>query len=65
LTINLTIGANTPPLCIDLMAACRGGETPLGASFEYLMRFFGVMIGVLLLLVLFLALITELPGILF
>ncbi|HIF76548.1 MAG TPA: TRAP transporter large permease subunit, partial [Sulfitobacter sp.] len=65
LTINLAIGANTPPLGIDLMAACRVGETPLSASFKYLIPFLGVMVGVLLLLVLFPALITDLPGLLF
>lgn len=52
LTINLAIGANTPPLGIDLMAACRTGGIPLSASFGYLVPFLGVMVGVLVLLVL-------------
>lgn len=44
LTINLAIGANTPPLGIDLMAACRTAGIPMSASFRYLMPFLGVMI---------------------
>ncbi len=52
LTINLAIGANTPPLGIDLMAACRTGKIPLSDSFRYLPPFLGVMIGVMLLLIL-------------
>ncbi len=51
LTINLAMGANTPPLGIDLMAACRTGGIPLAASFRYLGPFLGVMVAVLLLLV--------------
>lgn len=65
LTINLAVGANTPPLGIDLMAACRVGKIPLSDSFTYLVPFLGVMVGVLLLLVLFPALITDLPAVLF
>lgn len=65
LTINLAIGANTPPLGIDLMAACRVGGIPLSASLRYLLPFLGVMAGVLLLLVLFPALITDLPAVVF
>jgi len=52
LTINLAIGANTPPLGIDLMAACRTGGIPLSDSFGYLVPFLGAMVGVLILLVL-------------
>ncbi|WP_232716323.1 TRAP transporter large permease subunit [Epibacterium ulvae] len=65
LTINLAVGANTPPLGIDLMAACRVGKIPLSDSFVYLAPFLGVMVGVLLLLVLFPTLITDLPAVLF
>lgn len=53
LTINLAIGANTPPLGIDLMAACRTGNIPMSASFRYLMPFLGIMIAVLVLLIVF------------
>lgn len=58
LTINLAIGANTPPLGIDLMAACRTGGIPMSASFRYLLPFLGVMTLVLLALVLFPGLMT-------
>ena len=53
LTVNLAIGANTPPLGIDLMAACRVGGIPMSASFRYLLPFIGSMVAVLLLMVLF------------
>lgn len=49
LTLNLAIGANTPPLGIDLMAACRVGGIPMSASFGYLTAFISVMIAVMLL----------------
>lgn len=64
LTINLAIGANTPPLGIDLMAACRTGKIPLAATFRYLIPFLGMMVGILLLLVVFPQIITAfLPAI--
>ena len=58
LTLNLAIGANTPPLGIDLMAACRVGGIPMSASFRYLLPFVGAMTTVLLLMVLFPGLVT-------
>jgi tripartite ATP-independent transporter DctM subunit len=62
LTINLAIGANTPPLGIDLMAACRTGGIPMSAAFRYLLPFIGSMVAILLLLVLFPEIITGLTG---
>lgn len=58
LTLNLAIGANTPPLGIDLMAACRVGRIPMSDSFGYLVPFLGTMILTMLLILFF-------PGILF
>lgn len=58
LTLNLAIGANTPPLGIDLMAACRVGRIPMSASFGYLIPFLSVMIAVMLMVLFF-------PGVLF
>lgn len=58
LTLNLAIGANTPPLGIDLMAACRVGRIPMSASFGYLMPFLAVMTLVMLFVLFF-------PGLLF
>ncbi|WP_138466948.1 TRAP transporter large permease [Poseidonocella sp. HB161398] len=62
LAINLAIGANTPPLGIDLMAACRTGGIPMSQSFRYLLPFLGAMVAVLLLLVLFPGIVTGLAG---
>ena len=62
LTINLAIGANTPPLGIDLMAACRTAGIPMSASFRYLLPFIGVMALVMFLLVLFPQAITSVIG---
>jgi tripartite ATP-independent transporter DctM subunit len=50
LTLNLAIGANTPPLGIDLMAACRVGRIPMSDSFGYLTAFLAVMIAIMLLI---------------
>ena len=58
LTLNLAIGANTPPLGIDLMAACRVGRIPMSSSFGYLVPFLSAMILVMLMVLFF-------PGILF
>lgn len=60
LTVNLAIGANTPPLGIDLMAACRVAEIPLSRALKQLLPFLGVMIGVLILLILVPQLVTGL-----
>ncbi|WP_134681838.1 TRAP transporter large permease [Paracoccus ravus] len=62
LCINLAIGANTPPLGIDLMAACRTAGIPMSASFRYLLPFLGAMVAVLVLLVLFPQIITAVTG---
>lgn len=65
LTINLAIGANTPPLGIDLMAACRVGGIQMTESLRYLTPFIAVMIGVLVLLILVPTLVTSVPSALF
>ncbi|WP_224767537.1 TRAP transporter large permease [Paracoccus yeei] len=62
LCVNLAIGANTPPLGIDLMAACRTAGIPMSASFRHLLPFLGAMIAVLVLLVLFPQIITGVIG---
>jgi tripartite ATP-independent transporter DctM subunit len=48
LALNLAIGANTPPLGIDLMAACRVGAIPMRESFRHLPALLGAMVVVLL-----------------
>ncbi|MDS9469011.1 TRAP transporter large permease [Paracoccus sp. MBLB3053] len=62
LCINLAIGANTPPLGIDLMAACRTAGIPISAAFRHLLPFLGAMVAVLLLLVIFPQIITSVTG---
>jgi tripartite ATP-independent transporter DctM subunit len=62
LTINLAIGANTPPLGIDLMAACRVGGIPMSRSFRYLLPLIATMIGILVLLVLVPQLVVGVPS---
>jgi C4-dicarboxylate transporter DctM subunit len=53
MTMNLEIAANTPPLAIDLMAACRVARIPMSDSFRYLGAFLGVMVAVMLLILFF------------
>lgn len=65
LTINLAIGANTPPLGIDLMAACRVGGIPMSRAFGYLAPFIGVMIAILVFLVFVPWIVTDLPHLIF
>jgi tripartite ATP-independent transporter DctM subunit len=50
LTVNLAIGANTPPLGVDLMAACRIGGISMAESFKPLLLMVVAMTVVLLLL---------------
>ena len=61
LTLNLAIGANTPPLGIDLMAACRVAGIPMSESFRYLGPFLLAMIAVMLLVLFVPSLATWLP----
>ena len=49
LTINLAIGANTPPLGVDLLAACRIGGISMIESLGPLLPMIAAMIAVLLL----------------
>jgi tripartite ATP-independent transporter DctM subunit len=49
----LAIGANTPPLGIDLMAACRIAKIPMSDSFRYLLPLIGIMTLITLLIAAF------------
>ncbi|WFE89882.1 TRAP transporter large permease [Roseibium porphyridii] len=62
MTVNLAIGANTPPLGIDLMAACRVARISLASAFGHLVPFLAVMIAVLVLMILFPGIVTGLPS---
>ncbi len=42
-TVNLAIGANTPPVGVDLIAACKVGRTTLDESMPYIWPFVGAM----------------------
>ncbi len=62
--VNLAIGANTPPLGVDLLAACKVADIPYDSSFRYLLPFVGSMILALVLIIAFPAIVTFLPKLL-
>lgn len=62
LTVNLAIGANTPPLGIDLMAACKLGGISIIDTIKPLSLMLLAMIIVLILLTVFPQLILWLPN---
>jgi len=51
--VNLAIGVNTPPLGVDLIAACRIVGVRDEESFRFLMPLYAVMVLVLIFLVAF------------
>lgn len=62
LAVNLAIGANTPPVGVDLLAACRIGGVNLEETLKYVASFVGVMIIALILIVLFPSLVLLVPN---
>ncbi|NLG94048.1 MAG: TRAP transporter large permease [Acetomicrobium flavidum] len=62
--VNLAIGANTPPLGVDLIAACRISGVRYESTFRYLTPFLGVMVLVLALITAFPQLVLLIPNIL-
>ncbi len=60
--VNMAIGANTPPLGVDLMTACKVADIPYEHSFRYIGYFIGVMLVVLILIIAFPSLATYLPN---
>jgi TRAP-type C4-dicarboxylate transport system permease large subunit len=42
-TVNLAIGANTPPVGVDLIAACKVGNTTMDEAMPYIWQFVGAM----------------------
>ncbi|EHD21711.1 MULTISPECIES: TRAP transporter large permease [Brenneria] len=62
LTVNMAIGANTPPLGIDLMAACRVSGITVTETFKPLLVMLFAMLVVLLLLVFIPELVLYLPS---
>jgi len=62
--VNLAIGANTPPLGVDLIAACRIAEERYENTFKYLPQFLGAMVLVLVLITAFPQLVLWIPNLL-
>ncbi len=60
--VNMAIGANTPPLGVDLMTACKVANIPYEDSFRYIVFFLAAMILILILLIAFPALSTFVPN---
>jgi tripartite ATP-independent transporter DctM subunit len=51
--VNLAIGANTPPLGVDLIAACRIANVRYEESFRFLLPLYAAMVLVLVFLIIF------------
>ncbi len=62
LAVNLAIGANTPPVGVDLLAACRIGDTNLEDAMRYIVFLVGAMIISLVLIVYFPSLVIFIPN---
>ncbi len=62
LAVNLAIGANTPPVGVDLLAACRIGEVHLEDAMGYVVFLVGAMIISLILIILFPSLVVFIPN---
>ena len=62
--VNLAVGANSPPLGVDLITACKVAGIPYEASFRYIWAFLFAMLMVLILVIAFPPLVTFLPSLL-
>jgi tripartite ATP-independent transporter DctM subunit len=60
-TVNMAIGANTPPVGVDLIAACKVGRTSLDEAMPYIWPFVGAMTLALAFITFFPQLVTYLP----
>ena len=60
--INLAIGANTPPVGVDLITACKMANIPLESSTRYAAYFVGAMIAALILIIVFPQVVTFIPN---
>lgn len=61
-TINLAIGANTPPVGVDLIAACKVGNTSLDESMSYVWPFVGSMAIALAFIIFIPEIVTVIPN---
>jgi tripartite ATP-independent transporter DctM subunit len=64
MVLNLAIGANTPPLGVSLITACRVAETPYESSFRYVFPFVGAMLIALIIVSVFPQVVTIVPDLL-
>lgn len=62
--VNLAVGANTPPLGVDLITACKVAGIPYEDSFDYIVPFVGAMIVALSLIIAIPELVTFIPNLL-
>ena len=60
--VNLAVGANTPPLGVDLLAACKVAGIAYEDSFRYILPFVGAMVGALILIIAIPELVTSIPN---
>ncbi|MBI5580609.1 MAG: TRAP transporter large permease [Deltaproteobacteria bacterium] len=60
--VNLAVGANTPPLGVDLITACKVAGIPYEDSFDYIVPFVGAMIVALSLIIAIPELVTFIPN---
>jgi tripartite ATP-independent transporter DctM subunit len=61
-TVNMAIGANTPPVGVDLIAACKVGRTTLDAAMPYIWPFVAAMTVALAFIALIPQSVTLLPS---
>jgi len=64
IAVNLAIGANSPPLGVDLITACKVTDTSYESSFPFVFPFIGSMAAALMLIIAFPGLVTYLPNLL-
>lgn len=60
--VNLAVGANTPPLGVDLLAACKVAGIAYEDSFRYILPFLAAMVGALILIIAIPELVTSIPN---
>ncbi len=63
LAINLAIGANTPPVGVSFLAACRVGQVAIEDAIKPVLCFTGAMVVALILIVLFPSIVLLIPNI--
>ena len=60
--VNLAVGANTPPLGVDLLAACKVAGIAYEDSFRYILPLLGSMVAALILIIAIPELVTMIPN---